>query len=344
MSLFQPLIATAFSNYGMLRGSYAYRDSDSTVGGVAAGRRLNEADKVNANSESQKTKSVNDSAVNDSDKGKTKNASGDVLDISGKDKAMSELSGVYNSRANSVVEQGRTGKSEFGASSVETSDARIEVADSSPKTLEADDESGEVKANKEANLKTGEELTVEEEEQVRELEERDAEVRQHEAAHLAVAGQYAQGSAEYTFQTGPDGKKYAIGGSVSIDVSEVAGDPEATIAKMQQVAAAATAPAEPSNQDLKVAAAARNTEAKARAELAREKADNLNAASNESENAENKNTTSSRSETIAASKNNSQQNSTPDKILKSFVASAYANQSTLSSNTRNVNNRMNVFA
>jgi hypothetical protein len=343
MSLFQPLIATAFSNYGMLRGSYAYRDSD-TVGGVVAGKRSNEADKVNTNTDSQKTKSVNDS-----DTGKTKNASGDVLDISGKEKAASELSGAYNARSSSqVVEQNRTGKSESVSSSVETKDTRIEVTDSSPKTLEAADESENVKAGKEANLKTGEELTVEEEEQVRELEERDAEVRQHEAAHLAVAGQYAQGGAEYTFQTGPDGKKYAIGGSVSIDVSEVAGDPEATIAKMQQVAAAATAPAEPSNQDLKVAAAARSTEAKARAELARTKAENLNTSNNESENStenpKSKNTTSPRSESIASNKINSQQNTTPEKILKSFVASAYANQSTLSNNTKNITNRVNVFA
>ena len=55
---------------------------------------------------------------------------------------------------------------------------------------------------------------------------------------------------------GPDGNRYAIGGEVSIDVAPVDGDPEATIAKMEIVKAAALAPAEPSAQDRKVAAIA----------------------------------------------------------------------------------------
>ncbi len=43
------------------------------------------------------------------------------------------------------------------------------------------------------------------------LSARDRVVRAHEAAHQAVGGQYA-GAATYTYQTGPDGKQYAIGG------------------------------------------------------------------------------------------------------------------------------------
>jgi hypothetical protein len=70
---------------------------------------------------------------------------------------------------------------------------------------------------------------------------------------------------------GPDGKGYATAGSVGIDTSPVDGDPEATIAKMQTVVAAALAPAKPSGQDQKVAAAARQMDAKARAELAQSK-------------------------------------------------------------------------
>ena len=122
----------------------------------------------------------------------------------------------------------------------------------------------------ESSAKSGE-LTAEEQQQVDKLKLRDAEVRTHEAAHMAAAGRYVQGGPSYTYQTGPDGKQYAIGGSVSIDVSPVAGDPQATLQKAQQVRAAALAPAEPSGQDQKVAAAASQMEADARLQLAREK-------------------------------------------------------------------------
>ncbi|MFT5161899.1 MAG: hypothetical protein ACI9FJ_000467 [Alteromonadaceae bacterium] len=89
---------------------------------------------------------------------------------------------------------------------------------------------------------------------IRELKTRDTEVRAHEAAHAAVGGQFA-GSPTYSFKRGPDGTNYAVGGEVSISTS-AAGDPQATIAKMQQVRSAALAPAQPSGQDRKVAASA----------------------------------------------------------------------------------------
>lgn len=97
------------------------------------------------------------------------------------------------------------------------------------------------------------------------LKSRDREVRAHEQAHAAVGGSLA-GSPSYEYQTGPDGKKYAVGGEVSIDVSKT-NDPETTIRKMQTVRAAALAPAEPSSQDRKVAAEASRNIAEARAEL-----------------------------------------------------------------------------
>lgn len=103
-------------------------------------------------------------------------------------------------------------------------------------------------------------------EETRELEERDQEVRRHEEAHKAAAGTHARGGPNYVYQTGKDGKKYAVGGSVSIDTSKE-DSPEATIIKMQQVIAAAKAPAEPSGQDLKVAAQAVMTLQEAREEL-----------------------------------------------------------------------------
>lgn len=97
------------------------------------------------------------------------------------------------------------------------------------------------------------ELTQEEKLLVEQLEARDAEVRTHEMAHIAVGGQYITSGASFSYQRGPDGKSYAVGGEVSIDTSPVPGDPEATLKKMKRVRAAALAPAQPSSQDLKVA-------------------------------------------------------------------------------------------
>lgn len=114
------------------------------------------------------------------------------------------------------------------------------------------------------------ELTEEERREVEKLKQRDAEVRRHEAAHKAAAGKYAKGGPTFEYETGPDGKQYAVGGEVQIDTSEVSGDPQATIQKMQQIQRAANAPAEPSSQDRRVAAQAARAEAKARAELAEE--------------------------------------------------------------------------
>ena len=104
------------------------------------------------------------------------------------------------------------------------------------------------------------------EQQVQDLIERDQEVRTHEQAHQSAGGEYAS-SPTYQFTQGPDGKRYATGGEVQIDTSVVPGDPAATIAKMQQIRAAALAPAEPSAQDLAVACSAAASEAKARKEL-----------------------------------------------------------------------------
>jgi len=110
-----------------------------------------------------------------------------------------------------------------------------------------------------------------EQQQLAELKKRDAEVRAHEQAHASVGGSLA-GAPSYEFETGPDGEKYAVGGEVQIDVSEVAGDPQATIAKMQQVRAAALAPAEPSGPDRQIANEAQQKLLKAQADLTQQNA------------------------------------------------------------------------
>lgn len=100
------------------------------------------------------------------------------------------------------------------------------------------------------------------------LQRRDQEVRTHEAAHLAAAGPYAQGGPSYTYQVGPDGRLYAVGGGVNVDTSPGA-TPEETIRKARQLRAAALAPGDPSSQDYAVAAAAATMEQQAQADIQR---------------------------------------------------------------------------
>ncbi len=107
--------------------------------------------------------------------------------------------------------------------------------------------------------------------QVQKLKQVDTNVRRHEAAHQAAGGSHA-GGASFTFTRGPDGKNYATAGEVPVDASAES-EPAATIAKMEQVKAAALAPADPSPQDMRVAAQADATKLQAQAELRRQGGD-----------------------------------------------------------------------
>lgn len=109
-------------------------------------------------------------------------------------------------------------------------------------------------------------LTAKERGLVAELQRVDRQVRAHEQAHLAAAGGLARG-VSFRCATGPDGRRYAVGGEVRIDTAPVKGDPQATVRKAQQIRAAANAPANPSAQDRAVAAQASAMEAQARQEL-----------------------------------------------------------------------------
>ncbi|WP_305907791.1 putative metalloprotease CJM1_0395 family protein [Methylomarinum sp. Ch1-1] len=116
-------------------------------------------------------------------------------------------------------------------------------------------------------------LTLQEQRSVEQLKARDQEVRTHEQAHISAASGIAVGGASFTFATGPDGRRYAIGGEVNIDISEVPGDPEATLRKAELIKRAALAPAQPSSQDRRVASSATAMASKAQAELLQQGSD-----------------------------------------------------------------------
>jgi len=125
----------------------------------------------------------------------------------------------------------------------------------------------EVRISHQAELRLIGQLSEDQQRAIANLKARDREVRAHEQAHLSAAGPHARGGASFQYRAGPDNVRYAVGGEVSIDISPVSGDPEATIRKAQVVRAAALAPSNPSAQDHQVAAAATKMEAQAQQEL-----------------------------------------------------------------------------
>ena len=98
------------------------------------------------------------------------------------------------------------------------------------------------------------------------MKARDTEVRAHEQAHLAAAGQYAAGGPSFSYQVGPDGRRYAVSGEVPVDISKGA-TPAETVRKMERIRAAALAPAQPSAADRQIAAQATMKASQARQEI-----------------------------------------------------------------------------
>ncbi|WP_457562652.1 putative metalloprotease CJM1_0395 family protein [Caminibacter pacificus] len=101
--------------------------------------------------------------------------------------------------------------------------------------------------------------------EISKLQSIDSKVRAHEMAHQAAGGGLA-GAPTYSTVKGPDGKEYAVAGEVPIKIQK-GKTPEETIKLMNQVKAAALAPADPSPQDLKVAQTADMIAAKAMQEM-----------------------------------------------------------------------------
>tara|TARA_R110001592_G_scaffold191441_1_gene437683 strand:+ start:15965 stop:16837 length:873 start_codon:yes stop_codon:yes gene_type:complete len=143
-----------------------------------------------------------------------------------------------------------------------------------------DESKDSIEQKNSVSASTSFELSEDEIKMIEDLKARDLEVRAHEQAHKTVGGQYT-GAVSLSYQAGPDGKRYAVGGEVPIDVSPISGDPQATITKMAVVSAAATAPAQPSAQDQMVGAQAARLMSEAQAELAQKKYEGVSDRENE---------------------------------------------------------------
>ena len=192
---------------------------------------------------------------------------GASVTMKGSEDAINRVSGGLTSQdLQSAIKEEREERSENALRETDERRNKIKSADEEAQSERADDE-----------------LSEEEEAQVRELEQTQREVIAHENAHKAAAGEFG-GSISYTYTEGPDGKSYITGGEVPINFKE-GSTPEETLQNMQQVQAAANAPADPSGQDMKVAAKAAAKAMQARQEISSENTDKLNG--NEDEDGQN---------------------------------------------------------
>lgn len=164
--------------------------------------------------------------------------------------------------------------------------------------------------DKNAGQKNIGELSREEQRIVTELQAADTNVRAHEAAHMAAGGGLTS-PASYTYERGPDNKMYAVAGEVGISTSE-GNTPQESLNKAQTIRRAALAPADPSPQDLKVAAQAASMEMSARAEILQEKM---------AQNSQNSNNSNETSGDAVNSVGNSAENSTGNSTANSNVNS-----------------------
>lgn len=121
------------------------------------------------------------------------------------------------------------------------------------KTEETTTLPGEKKSQSDNLPKSSEkQLTPEQQQEIAKLKAADAEVKTHEQAHIAAAAGLRTSAPSYQYETGPDGKKYAVAGEVSISFSKT-GDPQKDIVMAETLKSAALAPANPSGQDMAVA-------------------------------------------------------------------------------------------
>ena len=181
--------------------------------------------------------------------------------------------------------------------------------------------------DKNAGQKNIGELSLEEQRIVTELQAADTNVRAHEAAHMAAGGGLTS-PASYTYERGPDNKMYAVAGEVGISTGE-GNTPQESLNKAQTIRRAALAPADPSPQDLKVAAQAASMEMSARAQIMQEKmaqnsknTNNSNETSGDAVNSVENSTENSNVNSAGNSAGNSTRNSVGNSVGNSNVNSA----------------------
>lgn len=205
-------------------------------------RRDNQQREVIAKPEASNQSAAEKGVASDKERGRTPAQNNEQVDFAALRKQAEQAADSIGDNADRNPEQEDTQQKDNGAADGAESQESAEKSE---------------KSNAEAFV---------EQKTIKGLQKRDQEVRSHELAHATVGGAYT-GAPSYTFQVGPDGKKYAVAGEVSVDVSPIDGDPRATIAKMQKVHAAALAPANPSTQDTRVAASAAKLITQAQSEL-----------------------------------------------------------------------------
>lgn len=179
---------------------------------------------------------------------------------------------AYSAQVNSVYSPPATsleGKQENSDAQISTASANDEINDTAdisdeamnlynkeqtekaqtPLEKKASEKTADTKNSKE---KSSKELTSQQQQEISKLKESDAEVKAHEQAHLSAAAGLRTSAPSYQYQTGPDGKKYAVAGEVNISFSQT-GDPKKDLQMAETLKAAALAPANPSGQDMAVA-------------------------------------------------------------------------------------------
>ncbi|ECH5000920.1 hypothetical protein FPX14_01280 [Campylobacter coli] len=179
--------------------------------------------------------------------------------------------------------------------------------------------------NEQTQMINGVELTIQQAQQVRELQSIDRNVKAHEAAHQAAGGGLA-GAASFSYTRGPDNQMYATAGEVPIRMQK-GRTPEETIANARQVVAAAMAPADPSPQDYKVAANALKMEFEARAEATKLKAQEAQEKKEEKEEKEEK---QEKQENLDINNQDSKDNfeeTQANKDFKNFIGKIYQQNS-----------------
>lgn len=119
------------------------------------------------------------------------------------------------------------------------------------------------KSGKPAELSDGDKTTIQE------MKAIENEVIAHEQAHKSAGGSIA-GAASYSYAMGPDGKRYISGGEVSIQ-TPATDDKEKKVKLLDRVKQAALAPAQPSPQDIRVAAGATSEQLQLNAAIQRER-------------------------------------------------------------------------